>query len=372
VSRLGHDAGRVALVAAVSLIAAIAALEVGARWVVPLSDEFFRSDPVVGIHHIEGRTGRWVSPEFDVRVTINSAGFRDRERAREKPRGVRRVIVLGDSMTEAFQVPLEATFAARLESTLHAREPRVEVLNMGLTAIGPAQAYLLYHARARAYSPDVVVMMLFMGNDFRNSSFELEGKPYLRYPVADDANRLVRDASGDVRFTAPTRPGRVREWLRTHAASYRFVRDRLMPGIATQALANAPSDDVLGLYRQPLSASWRRAVDVTLAILTELDRAVQADRARLIVFVLPAPWEVDPSYVVAGGGAAGGIDYRAAEERAAAWLRARGIAVVSGRERFADDIARGGRPYFARDGHLTPHGHALVAERLADVVKAEP
>jgi hypothetical protein len=361
----------VVTVAVLSLSAAGLALETGARWVVPLSDEFFRPDPVVGIHHIEGRVGRWVSPEFDVQVRINRDGFRDRERTREKPAGAWRVVVLGDSITEAFQVPYEETFTARLERALATTRGRtVEVLNLGLSATGPAQAYLLYRAHGRTYGPDLVVLALFMGNDFRNSIADLEGKPYLRYPVADAAGVLAREASGAVRFTEPAFPGRVRQWLRTHVASYRFVRARVMPVITAQATAGGAVDDVLGLYREPLSPSWRQAVEVTLAMIAELDAAVRADAARLIVFVIPAPWEVDPSSPVPGSGSRAGIQYRRAEDRVVAWLRDRGIGVVSTRERFAEDVARGGRPFFARDGHLTPHGHALAAEGLRAAVEA--
>jgi hypothetical protein len=369
-ARLRRRIATVVAVAGLSLVTAVLAVEAGARWVVPLSDEFFRPDPLVGISHIEGRTGRWVSPEFDVQVRINTHGFRDRERTREKPAGAWRVVVLGDSITEAFQVPYDETFTARLERALDTGGRRAEVLNLGLSATGPAQAYLLYRAHGRTYAPDLVVLSLFMGNDFRNSIAELEGKPYLRYPVADADGVLARDASGGIRFTEPAVPGPVRQWLRTHVASYRFVRDRVVPAVTARAAAGAAVDDVLGLYREPLSPAWRRAVDVTLAMIAELDGAVRADHARLLVFVVPAPWEVDPSYPVAGGGSRAGIDYRRAEARAIAWLRGRGISVTSARERFADDIARGGRPFFARDGHLTPHGHVLAAERLREAVEA--
>jgi hypothetical protein len=35
---------------------------------------------------------------------------------------------------------------------------------------------------------------------------------------------------------------------------------------------------------------------------------------------------------------------------------------------FAHEVAAGGRPYFRIDGHLTPNGHRLVADRLAAVL----
>jgi len=97
--------GRILDLLAVNVVAAALALEGGVRLMVPMSDEFLCPDAAAGIHHIEGRRGRWVSREFDVTVAINSDGFRDRERAEAKPAGTRRIAVLGDSITEALQFP---------------------------------------------------------------------------------------------------------------------------------------------------------------------------------------------------------------------------------------------------------------------------
>jgi len=49
----------------------------------------------------------------------NSHGFRDYERSYEKPQGVYRIVVLGDSYIEGLQVELEKTFTAQLEKMLN-------------------------------------------------------------------------------------------------------------------------------------------------------------------------------------------------------------------------------------------------------------
>jgi hypothetical protein len=48
---------------------------------------------------------------------FNSQGFHDREHNKEKPVGTLRIAVLGDSMTEAAQVPLDQTFCSVLEAS---------------------------------------------------------------------------------------------------------------------------------------------------------------------------------------------------------------------------------------------------------------
>src|SRR5664279_5650272 len=66
-------------------------------------------------------------------VQINSRGFRDRERSYDKPVNTVRIAVLGNSWTEAMQVPLDKTFTSLLERKLIECScfggKRVEVLN---------------------------------------------------------------------------------------------------------------------------------------------------------------------------------------------------------------------------------------------------
>jgi lysophospholipase L1-like esterase len=347
---------------------AATALEVGVRSFIPLRGEFFRADPVTGIRHIAGKEGRWVSTEFDVVVRINSHGFRDRERTIEKAPGARRVLVLGDSMTEAFQVELEEAFAARLERRL-SEGRTVEVLNLGVSALGPAQEYLVFRHRGVPYAPDVVVLAFFTANDFRNSVAHLENKPYLPYPVMR-GDELARDARGQIVFTRPEAPGALREFLRTHVASYRFVRDRVRPAL-TGGVATAASDDLAGMYREPAAPDWVEAEVATRAVVVELARAVRRAGAALVLLVLPGPWEVDVQYRQGQPALAGrDLDLGRPERLAVEWAAMLEVPVVTVSTAFRQRIEQGEAMFFPLDGHLTPAGHAVVAERLAPVVES--
>ena len=115
---------------------------------------------------------------------------------------------------------------------------------------------------------------------------------------------------------------------------------------------------------------WRRAVDVTFEMIGELDAAVRRSGARLVVLVVPAPWEVDPrarEQQPELRGAA--VDWQRPQRLVTEWLAARGIAGVTVADAFVRDVAVGGRPFFAVDSHLTPNGHRLVADRLAAVLR---
>jgi hypothetical protein len=74
----------------------------------------------------------WFARDYSIPVHTNALGFRDREHEPAKPAGVVRIALLGDSLVEALQVPLEQTAGALLEAQLNAEEnqpARYEVLN---------------------------------------------------------------------------------------------------------------------------------------------------------------------------------------------------------------------------------------------------
>jgi len=128
---------------------------------------------------------------------FNSHGFRDYERTYEKPPGVFRILVLGDSYIEALQVQLEESFTAPLEKTLnaHGSSIRFEVLGLGQSGFGTAQEYLWYLNFGVAYDPDLVILAFLTGNDFRDNSKFLNREGLGFYYAFDHDHHLVLDRS---------------------------------------------------------------------------------------------------------------------------------------------------------------------------------
>jgi hypothetical protein len=128
---------------------------------------------------------------------FNSHGFRDYERTWEKPPGTYRILVLGDSYVEAFQVPLERAFPALLEAKLNAASgtKRFEVLALGQSGFGTADAYMRYLHDGVRYSPDLVILAFLTGNDVRDNSQVLNLGRVGFYFRADGDGDLVLDRS---------------------------------------------------------------------------------------------------------------------------------------------------------------------------------
>ena len=106
----------------------------------------------------------------------NSHGQRDKERTLRKPDGVRRVLLLGDSVVEGYGLRESETISRRLEE-LYA-DGATEVLNFGVSAYCTLAEIELLEVKGLQFDPDVVVLV-FVENDFDNfnrEAFPLEGR----------------------------------------------------------------------------------------------------------------------------------------------------------------------------------------------------
>lgn len=120
----------------------------------------------------------WQRREGNAFVQINREGMRDREHSYSKPKDTIRIAFIGDSFTEAEQVAIQDDFVSvaerRLQNCARLRGKKVEALNFGCDGYGTAQELVTLKRDVWKFSPDIVVLLFFAGNDLRNNSPRLE------------------------------------------------------------------------------------------------------------------------------------------------------------------------------------------------------
>ena len=150
----------------------------------------------------------WYTQEGKGFVRANDEGMRDRNHLLDKPAGVYRIAVLGDSYAEARQVEREQAFWALLPEELAAcgfqKGKRIEALNFGVSGYGTAQEYLMLQTNAIRYRPDLVLLQFTNGNDVRNNSFALEPEKYRPFFMlaADGSLRIDESFASSDSFRA--------------------------------------------------------------------------------------------------------------------------------------------------------------------------
>jgi lysophospholipase L1-like esterase len=99
-------------------------------------------------------------------ANANLHGHRDDPVTIQKPKGTYRILVLGDSFTAGSNVSQENAYPQVLESLFKANNmPHVEVINAGIGGWDPFQYAQYYQYYGHKFSPDLVLIGFFVGND---------------------------------------------------------------------------------------------------------------------------------------------------------------------------------------------------------------
>ena len=99
----------------------------------------------------------------------NAHGQRDKERTVQRTDGVRRVVLLGDSVVEGHGLAASETISHQWENLY--TDGSTEVLNFGVSAYCTLAEIELLESKALAFDPDVVIVV-FVENDFDNFNRE--------------------------------------------------------------------------------------------------------------------------------------------------------------------------------------------------------
>lgn len=116
--------------------------------------ECLKVDQNLGFSHFENKLVTWRREGFS-RSLFNSYGMPDREYSLEKPSGVRRIAVTGDSYVEALQLDRDKNFCRQLEKRLG---EKYQVMNFGVQAHNLAQSYLNTDSLIMKFSPDLLIV----------------------------------------------------------------------------------------------------------------------------------------------------------------------------------------------------------------------
>lgn len=337
----------------------------------------WRPDPELGWVHIPGARQRWTE-EGDGWVEINSLGMRDRERAIDKPPGVFRIGIFGDSMTEAVQVTPDQTFSQLLERHLRNGGWNVEVLNFGVNGYGPLQEYLYYQRVEDRFDLDLVVQAIFLDNDVADLHPALAvGRGSAPFVVPESDNPWQVDYS---RAASSTRHYEQQPiyTIRHHSALYRLfsaVHWRRQQQDASNRRTGNEVPLRYRLYDAERTPEWDEAWSALERIIQVFARATEAQGTRYVLLSVPAGQLVNEAAWAAVLEQFPAMQLRrwelsAPESRLMQIAQRNGTSLITATERYKSR-AKHDTLFFGDVGHFTPSGHALLAEILAHALSPQ-
>jgi hypothetical protein len=285
---------------------------------------------------------RHSSAEFKIHIRTNSKGMRsDVEIPYEKPAGVRRIVLLGDSLGMGYEVSLEHMFTARMVH--HLKESYgidAEVVNLSTSGHGNAEELIVLEHEGVKYQPDLVLLAWHATDYDDNARSGL-------YKLTDGA--LVRDAPTylpGVEIQQFLYRSRMYRFVADNSNLYNVVRDqtgaavkRVLVKLRTAGPTRAESGDITESSK----------ADLTIALLREIQRVSRAHGAAFLILDIPV--RKSRTEFVSLFPALRGED-------------ARVLDVVSPIRRF--EMFKGEKLYWERSqGHFTPLGCDVVGQVLA-------
>jgi len=336
----------------------------------------------------------------------NSFGFRNNDEiTREKPEGMRRILVLGDSFSAGSRLSQSETFPSRLQEILTERGEKVQVLNAETEDPAISAWYLDRHGFS--FHPDVVVMAFCIGNDFMETDYRLTYSRTLQWTGTPGASPLRLDIdraefespsysklSFPERYTTGHSVARLdlsaamknplwefplgRAWLTRRAfraTGPGWAEGAILPGTVDERGRVHPMDVTTGFgffAKGPIPE-----VDRAYASTRDVLRWIHAECARrgasLVLVAAPQVFQIYPANWLANCRAYG---LRAEEfdlSRPSRWMqetcREIGIALVDPIPAMRAEASRPGAPrlyLFGGDMHWNARGAALVARIVSD------
>jgi hypothetical protein len=282
------------------------------------------------------------TPEMHSVVAINANGLRaDRDFTVEKPPGMRRLAVFGDSYLLGYEASFDDMATTQLEHILKTSKCPVEVLNFAVSGFGTAEMLKTLEKNGLRYEPDVVIFQWHHtdpDDNLRANLYALDGGSLVEtgesYVPAIGMRRAVED---NFLFRA----------LAQHSHLFTIVRERGSRFVRRTMAGHVFSRKTTGGAQEE-----RRAGALDLAILARAEAASRAAGAAF--FVVDVPSVQARTRFRAG--------FRLLPDRLTA--RDNYIATQAAFERASDPKEK----LFWERGHkhLTPRGNAVLAGAIAE------
>jgi lysophospholipase L1-like esterase len=310
---------------------------------------------------------------------LNSQGLRDRERTFTRPVDTTRIVALGDSFTWGAGVSYDDGFVARTEKALQEISPGTEVINLGVAGYQPDDYLSILKAIGLQYSPDLVLVNFYVGNDFEPSPRHYILFAGLRWKVHVNGNWVHDHFSPDrwnlghaLTYVYRVGRGRVGHWLGFPQEGFWDAYDD-MPGTKPAEAftgwngAYLRSQGQLDQFRKNDTLRFQSLWDRTRHTLEEVKRLLDSQHIPWLLILLPAEVQIDERLQALSADSlrvsSDDFNFDKPQEILGAWAESNSVVLLDLTPAFRASTSTR-RLYLNNDGHWNAAGHETAAAAL--------
>ena len=313
-----------------------------------------RYDPLLGWAGIPHKKGT-LRGEEDMEVmhiSMNGEGFFDSNHQTKKPPGKKRILFLGDSFTIGFGVSRKNRYADRIRDYLG---PGYEVMNMGMWGWSTDQELLVLKEMGLKYSPDVVVVAMFLDDITNCHLFSVNQGLFLKprfFLTGKNALKL-----GNV----PVPDNRTKSLLyNIMATRFYKLRNRIEVGSEYQKLG------LFSVFDKAYAREYRYSLP--LRLVSEIHSVLKSKQTKFLLVIIPYKDQFLAKKIYAAGKGYFGIpperlDLGLPQKIVNLYCKKQGVPVLDLLPTFRSRYGRE-KLFFTRDLHWTVAGHELAAKTI--------
>jgi hypothetical protein len=226
------------------------------------------------------------SQDGNWKFTTNKQGFRNYKNFNyKKPEGMIRVISLGDSHTQGFEVRQDYTFSRIIEKYLRKDFDNVEVINSGVSGFSTAEELLFLENEGIKYAPDFIVLGFYANDSEDNIKADL-------IKLKEDGNLEIQKKTHipgvriqNVIYTVP-----LVNWMSENSYFYSLLFNNTWNYFQSR-LASKASDRVKE-YAVPTQKVFSEyQIALTDALIKRMYKFCQKNDIKLIIIDIPLVFE---------------------------------------------------------------------------------
>ncbi len=328
----------------------------------------YQADPIAFAVPKPGTTCIIRTPEYTMKTPINPQGFLGTESVNlQKTDGRTRIAFIGDSFTFGQGVSYDQAYPALIGQLLNKQRIPAEILNASMVGSGPQWYYLRLKEMVKTYTPDIVVVGLYVGNDFGDLRyFQTPTIDASGLPLALTTRHEYVDTDGIRRPTSI--PMRYRIPVLRNSHLFQMITTRMYGDVFASETPSINADPCLLHLRCPDST---RDIEETVRLLTGMQRISMDMKSRLLVVLIP--WELQlPRRILA----LSRINFYATDksrhivsDTLMPRLYEAGISTLDLLSAF--ESYTGSEPVlYPQDRHWNAVGHTIAAEAIAPVLQS--